>query len=408
MRTAILLQGLAILGQAGPAWAADLRLEGVVVSHHGDPVAGAGVFWIRMPTMYGLPVVVEGTTGPDGRFALRGADVPMEIDVRRTVVWIHAERHGLARTVASSLLIENPDAPPTRVVLPAETETSIRVTADDAGQPLAGIRVEPVLPLLPAVVHQPLVQTSDPSGLVRFPAIPTNMLRQVRIVSDELGTQLFDLAGGQFGEAPPQNESTIIARPTGRVDVRFVSEDGLKLGNVKLLAVTTVTRNVQGKFAQVFEAPEGFTVPALAAGRLRFQTGGCAPTVEVLPHWPEEPLELAAGEHRTFDVPLERTVTIRGRVLDRETERPCAGALVNIYTRHAACSTVTYTDQDGRYSMNVLKGPVAISVSGIRKSDGLQLSDRGAVQGVAGATGGEMPDVFADIQRDAAVSVKQP
>lgn len=398
------MQGIrfAIFALAGfwcAASSGDVTIRGRVIDASGKPVAGALVFWLRPAPINSYPPSIDGQTDGDGAFQVTLSGGETLKDVQSEAVLIYAEGHGLGVTWVG--ILSKGSAETAVVVLPAERDTAFRVVDPD-GHVLAGELVEPVLynegtvSKLPATFVQAIGRITDEAGLVRFPALMRNQLQSVRVMSQTFGPQQLDL---RYVQA--RAETVIPLRAAGRVEVVFDTSAG-RMGKCKMLAYTTGSGpadavvgpnqqgSIQGAYAEFFDDPRGFEIPALASGLLRFQLSGCTGREELLPHWPER-TELKAGETKKFTVPFEKTVTIRGRVLLQG--KPYSDCDVFVYTRDAGCSILVRPDAKGRYSCNVLQGPVS-SYATRRFAPGHPSQQRSNfLEGVADANGFQFGDL---------------
>ena len=393
---------VAAAGLCGATVVGDVAIRGRVVDAAGRPVPHALVFWVRPGPINSYPPSIDGQTDQRGQFELLLKGPEQTKDVLLDNVIVYGEGHGLAVTnVAALSKAEDPG--PVTISLPAETNTGFRIVDPD-GHVLGGELVEPVIytegsvAKLPATFVQAVGRVTDDAGYVRFPALTNLKLRTIRVVSQTFGPQQIERRSSEA-----MAESTMILRPAGRVEVVFDTASGA-MGKCKILAFTTpppVNRDpaaieimqgsLQGAYAEFFENPRKFEIPALAAGVLRFQLSGCTNQEAVLPHWPEK-TELKAGETKSFVVPFEKTVTIRGRVLENVTGKPCSNADVFVYTRNAGCSILTRTDEEGRYTCNVLQGPVSAYATRPFGPGHPSMQRSSFQESVAGPDGYEFPD----------------
>lgn len=381
---------------------ADVTIRGRVADRSGQPVPKALVFWLLPPPINSYPPSIDGQADDHGLFELTLKGQEPRKDVQSQAVIIYAEGHGLGVATVDAL---TKDAGPVTISLPAETDTEFRIVDPD-GHVLAGELVEPVIyteaPVvkLPATFVQAIGRVTDDAGHVRFPALSNLKLRSVRVVSQTFGPQLIERRTGEAMTQP-----TIQLRPAGRVEVVFDTTNGT-MGKCKMLAFTTPPTDssdpvafaimqgaLQGAFAEFVDNPRSLEIPALAAGILRFQLSGCSNQEPVMPHWPEK-TELKAGSTEKFVVPIEKTVTIRGRVLDRATEKPVPHADIYVYTRYAGCSILTKADAEGRYSCNVLRGPANVSASLRDPVTRQYLGTTQGIEHVVGPDGFEAPDLL--------------
>jgi hypothetical protein len=377
----------------------DVTIRGRVVDAEGKPVSGAQVFWLGVEPINSIPPSLDGRANDEGEFLLTTVGVEPTPEILGRPVVVYAEGQGLGITTVGAILQQEEGL--ASVTLPPESDTAFRILDPD-GHVLAGELVEPVLYVdggvnkLPATFVQAIGRVSDDTGLVRFPALKEDRLRAVRVVSQTFGPQQLDRGWDQTRLSP-----TIRLRPAARVQASFDTRLG-QMGKCKVLFLTMASVEqepvpdaagqgiLKGAYAEFFENPRGFEIPALAAGTLRFHMSGCTNHEPLLPRWPVRP-ELIAGTTQKLVIPLERTVTIRGRVL--EGDKPAAGAELFVYTRSAGCAFQTYADKDGCYSCNVLEGPTAVSASRRDPATRQTINTSSTIERVIGPEGLEFPDL---------------
>jgi hypothetical protein len=103
-----------------------------------------------------------------------------------------------------------------------------------------------------------------------------------------------------------------------------------------------------------------FTVPALAAGVLRIDifVNENQPLRPQLPEF----VRLRAGETTSLEIPMVRTVTVRGSVRAKDTGRPIPGALVHIYYGVGRQGADSVTDAQGNFTARVLPGRLGLQM----------------------------------------------
>ncbi|HVJ86770.1 MAG TPA: carboxypeptidase-like regulatory domain-containing protein [Caulifigura sp.] len=391
----VVLMLLAVLGEAR----GDARIRGRVVDRGGNPVVGAKVYWLQPPPPHLVPESVDAETNGQGEFEVMLKGPRTASEVANDGVLIHAE--GYLLRGAKVLEFSAPaNGASTAVELSEQSGVTIRVV-DAEGHVLGGELVEPLLftnpagSKLPAGLVQSLGQISNANGEVRFPALTFQNLKSVRVVSQTFGNQEVSFY------SPPEATVTIQLRQTGSVHVTFDAANG-QIGKCKLLAFTdapftavtvpTIPPRLRGAYAEFFDAPREFEIPALAEGSLRFQLSGCSTNESVLPHWPTR-CDFKAGERKEFRVPLEKTVTIRGRVLEAN-QAPAVGADVYVYTRNAGGSILATSDKEGRYRVNVLQGPTSVTAMRNSKFGPAATGSTTTQETVVGEAGHEFPDLM--------------
>ncbi|HEV3122494.1 MAG TPA: hypothetical protein VGY53_11355, partial [Isosphaeraceae bacterium] len=123
------------------AQAPTTALVGRVVTPGGDPVAGADLVLVGLPS-YDPPVVARGKSGEDGRFSL---DRPTALagdhhPARAPILWAVKAGFRVSATRFPEAL-PRPDEP-VRIVLEPPGKAEVRVEGPD-GQPIAGVKVLP-------------------------------------------------------------------------------------------------------------------------------------------------------------------------------------------------------------------------------------------------------------------------
>lgn len=332
-------------------------ISGVVVDDRGDPARGAFVLAILDPDdMNAYPTSVAATSGADGSFVLRG--VPPG-DYR-----VHAE------TPQSSGPTLGPGPRPGEVParVRADESTDVRLVVTGAHGSIAG-RVQapdgsPVTDAFIAVVRETDMPGGNARQEVRWSSTDQPVLTDAdgEFVVEGLADgdhllRAYRRGGGEaFAEhVPVGGRATLTIEPTASLSGELRGEPP------EAFAVALVERTTMFQRSEEFFRSEGrWGFEGLPPGsyELIFEgpTGAAKQTVE-----------LRADERRD-DLRVELTApgSIRGRVIDGQTQAPVAGVRVQAHaaegrTRFAAADP-TITASDGRFELSrVMAGPAYLS-----------------------------------------------
>ena len=269
----------------------ELRIEGVVKDEAGRPVSGADV-----RTFYYGELAVE--TGADGRYTM--PNVPREL---RDDVQVFARSEGLCEASASSPVPLEGDL---TVDLVLERGAEVRGTVTDPkGQPLAGVEL---FIGFSQFAYGRLDATSDDQGTFVFPVVPAGP--QILWVLDDRYAPFrhdFEVVVGA-ANVPDIN----VALSTGRT-IQGVARNtaGSPLEGIRVIGQRNheyfgsgTSTDADGEF-ELKAVPDGaFELEAYGGDYLRKRAA------------------FDADHEGSFDIVLERSGWLRGRVVDAATGEP--------------------------------------------------------------------------------------
>lgn len=308
------------VGAASPALSAektdpdDVPLAGVVTWASGGPAAEADV-WLVTASMRGEPLVYDhAQTDAEGKFRLtlpsRWANQDFTV---RQELGVVAWQEGWAPVALCYLRKSTPNAATLRLELKPLARASLRILSPD-GRAVRGAKVKPTLlrcdalrtdltagqltadmqaalkatpngpalghtmALLPREVSRHLQAESDRNGNVTLSGLALDDIAQLRIETEEFGTQLaqLDIDINDY-HSTPKMPDTITLRPVGRIAGRLMtaSRDGARGVRIRMTS-TASEPPVAGEVAMVglaeaeADADGRFEAPALAEGALSF------------------------------------------------------------------------------------------------------------------------------------------
>ena len=302
----------------------------------------------------------KATTNEAGEFTLR---VPVEWTEPGTftpswTIWCYAQDHQIASASAYKQLQRQSDSP-IEIVLKPSADTGFEVK-DVAGAPVAGRRVEPMhfftgsYDIIPPQLREIIAEETDEHGRVLFPETGRDHLFSVQVTADGYGIQQLRLRDSAMEPAI----RTITLRPTGRLEGRLVSDDktAFTSARVHVYQEDFLGEHTSGSASADADEDGRFVVPAFAEGAIKLIIT-VDRSLTLRPRIPED-LEIYSGETTRVEVPLERTVRIRGRVQTKGDGAPVAGGLVSVQYGSFRQIDLVRTDADGRFETNVLAGDV--------------------------------------------------
>ena len=275
------------------------------------------------------------------------------------------------------------DANDIRIELGPVGEATGRVV-DQQGRPVDGVEVTPVL----------FIRSADPASQDYIRLSP-DLARLYRATTAPDGS--FRLAGIPQGGAI---QSTFAARGFGKPRISWdttrpvtIAIDG-RIGRIQGRLKPPDVRGLSGRFAISLTRWASPDKPAPSSfSRLYFQTVSADPdgtfrfdelppdryTIEVLPGpgtpfaaQPVKDFEVGPNAVASLEVPLERLLTINGRVVDAGTGKGIAGTQVNGLrvddTRLIQYTGQAETDADGRYTIATRPGTIQLQPSSVPRA----------------------------------------
>ena len=335
----------------------EIAITGTVTDESGQPVSNAQLW---LPLKFDESWMAEATTDKSGAFTLHvpvawtepGDFIPFWL------IWCHAPNRQIATAFAHEQLRRKSRAP-IKIVLPEATDTAFEVK-DPQGKPVQGAKVEPFhfragsYYIISETLRERLTKQTDAEGRVWLPEIGRDRLSNVRVTADGYGIQ--ELRLRDSADEPAMR--TIDLRTTGRLEGRLVSDNPSAIKNVRLhLYQEDYIGQATSGAATIQTDEDGrFVVPAFAEGEIKliFEPHKSIP---LRPRIPDN-LEIIAGETTRVDVPMERTVRVRGRVQTKGEAAPVAGCTISVQYGTFRQSEHVRTDGDGWFEADALAGPV--------------------------------------------------
>ncbi|AGA31486.1 carboxypeptidase regulatory-like domain-containing protein [Singulisphaera acidiphila] len=339
-------------------------LTGTVVGPGGEPVAGADLILVGLPS-YNPPIVAHVKSAEDGRFtldrptALAGDHHPQ----RALILWGVKPGFRVSVTRFPEALPKADE--PVRIVLQPPGKAEVRVEGPD-GQPLSGVRVLPErlrshFTVVPDVVAELTSVTTGPDGLAVIDAVSPDELAYVDVHSRELGIQGRPIV---FKLGKP---AVITLRPASSWKGRLSAVDLKNARGWRVQAWTRVggapnTEPETTGYVRTTTDDEGrFVLAPIAVGSLQLdlKPPGDLPVVVDLPR----SLIVREGrEDLVVDIPLKKPVTVTGLFLERGTGKPVPGVSVTLIyigaNRNGSLNVKT--DEKGRYTFQSLPGQVRV------------------------------------------------
>ena len=387
LRLTLILMALTQLPPSPDATPVPVR--GVVVDDSMRPVAGADV-WLAdaMPSDEGRrfgvqlwwsslsgpgegvpPVLIAGRTDAAGAFSL---ELPAEAASRRSppalAVWAaNGREKGLRVAFRRLPRIVLPDDPPLRIELGSPTHAELTVLAPGR-EPAAGARIIPTRAgevLIPEPLGRLLAAETDARGRAAVLGLDISALGQLRIESAGFGVQTLELPGSRSkvldAETPGKDRATtsITLAPVGRIRGQLTTPHGELIRGVAVRATSQVGGYAgmgQGGAAEASCDEQGrFDIPAIAAGMAELELAFDRAKDFPLRGEARRRLVVKAGQTSEVTVALRETVTVRGLVREKGTNRPVAGAKV-LLNGHYGGDRYAITDAEGRFAGRILRG----------------------------------------------------
>jgi Carboxypeptidase regulatory-like domain len=339
-------------------------LTGTVVGPGGDPVIGAELILVGLPS-FDPPIVARGKSGEGGRFML---DRPTTLagdhhPQRAPILW--AVKQGFrASATRFPEALPRPDEP-VRIVLEPPGKAEVRVEGPD-GRPLSGVKVLPErlktdYTNVPDVVADLASATTGPDGLAVLDSVSADELAYVDVHSREFGIQ------GRTIVPKPGKLVLIALRPASTWRGRLSAEDPRHVRGWHVRAWTGVggepntEPQTTGYVETTTDAEGRFALAPIAVGGLRLdlKPPSDLPVLVDLP----PVLVVREGEGGSADIPLQTAITVTGLILERGTGKPVPGiqvSLIDIGSRRNRNENVK-TDERGRYTLRSLPGQVRVS-----------------------------------------------
>ncbi len=381
-RLAIVVLALVVAaGLPGRCAAQAESLAGRVVDKAGAGIPGARVWAIGGRWDEPEPAA-QATTDDQGRFAMPrawGQGGPASLHYLSLFARAGDGRIGWQTTVWRNSV----DANDIRIELGPVGEATGRVV-DQQGRPVDGVEVTPVL----------FIRSADPASQDYIRLSP-DLARLYRATTAPDGS--FRLAGIPQGGAI---QSTFAARGFGKPRISWdttrpvtIAIDG-RIGRIQGRLKPPDVRGLSGRFAISLTRWASPDKPAPSSfSRLYFQTVSADPdgtfrfdelppdryTIEVLPGpgipfaaQPVKDFEVGPNAVASLEVPLERLLTINGRVVDAGTGKGIAGTQVNGLrvddTRLIQYTGQAETDADGRYTIATRPGTIQLQPSSVPRA----------------------------------------
>jgi Carboxypeptidase regulatory-like domain len=351
-------------------------ITGTVVDSKERPVAGVEVLLsCGMAADGTVPTLVTTRTGADGRFQL---PVPSRDRLRGlswySAVWACDTR--LAMTVRTSVLMQNLEREPLRLVLREISTRTVTIRGPD-GKPVAGAQVIPRSihgtmsqmgsDTLPDELARRFAAATDNSGkaVLKFLAARDDLVA-VRVVADSIGAQDFLLTRRLSFRTSAPEEYEIALKPTSYLTGQIVDGAGRPIAGVPVAVwsqgeiwLSPTPAQLPGEPLRTAADGSFQTPPSLLAGstyRVVVQVQGSDP---ILSDW----ITVLEKPVRLGPMMLQVLRTITGRVSDRQG-RPLAGVEVS-QSGDGPEPTSARSDGQGRFSLGGFRaGPVFVFARG--------------------------------------------
>jgi len=332
-------------------------LAGTVVAEDGTPVAGATLL-LTGPTPGESPVVARGLSGEGGQFRFdRPAGLAPTNQYLIPTLWVGAPGHRATfRRFPEGLTGADE---PVRVVLGPPARTEVRVEGPD-GAPVAGARLNvQQIKSEPMPVPEPLGDLAEratgPDGVAVLDAFGPEEVGSVDVIAKGFGIQPRWLDPARPGP------KRVVLRPVVTLRGRLVPEgaDPAAAKGWRIRAWTYEQgeggRNETIGYGDATTDDQGrYRIGELAPGSLQLtiKPPGASDLLPDLANL----RRVEEGRDNDRDIPLRRTSTVTGRVLERGNGKPVVGMDVHLIRRDNAGSATVKTDADGRYTFRSIAG----------------------------------------------------
>jgi hypothetical protein len=376
-------------------------LRGTVVDVEGKPVAGAAI-WLVGPAHPGeAPVVAEGQSDEQGRFAFdrptdlcdeyreagtARAAVTVTLNRPGAPVWQSAERSVTLWAFRAGMRVALQEYPeslpgsgrPIRLVLGPAANTELRVT-DPEMHPLAGVRIR--LSRLTEgglTVPRPLADRAelrtDSGGRAVLDAFAAQHVAEVEMLAPGYGSQRCWLYPTTRGP------KLIWLWPVAKVTGRLTADDAGVLEGWTIRATTapvdpiaSIDAGFIGEAEVTTDSKGNFEVPAIAAGYLSL---ACRPPRD-LPYRADDSTRtlVRAGRANLVKVSLAKAIPVEGVVRDHLSGAGVAGARV-VFTPQVGyvmeprfmLKYQALTDKQGRFGTHLIQGNYQVRVASLPPS----------------------------------------
>ncbi|HXY37047.1 MAG TPA: carboxypeptidase-like regulatory domain-containing protein, partial [Planctomycetaceae bacterium] len=326
------------------------KIAGHVVDRAGKPVAKARLWWVVFDSFPNRSeFTVDGASDSQGRFEMQAPrDWKHSRPLRpANMLWILAPDKDLRAIHAADAAVEEGKASDLTIELAPGTETKYQVN-DGQGWPVVGAVVEPryfrtprMYEYLPEAICDLLHGTTDKSGCVRLHSLPRKAFWRVQVTAPGFGVQTLRLDGPDAEAA----ERKVALRAAGRIEGRLIADDPEVVRSVRIFVSTeifpwktkpfkrhdgkSVIRAIwetEGTALVVTDEAGRFVVPEIASGPARIQFIDPPEKPTLLPRPPGA--SVADGQTLKLEIPMERSVLVRGTIRTEDTGQPVAGAKV--------------------------------------------------------------------------------
>ena len=338
-------------------------LSGTVVGPGGEPVVGAEVILVGLPS-FDPPIVARVKSGEGGRFSL---DRPSSLAgdhhrQRAPILWVVKPGFRASTTRFPEALPKADE--PIRVVLEPPGKAEVRVEGPD-GKPVGGAKVlverfRSDYTNVPDVIAELIAATTDANGVAVLDTVTQDELAYADVHSERFGIQ------GRVFAPSAEKPRRIVLRPVSNVKGRLSASDPKFARGWKIRAWTRVGTDPKAEpettgYVETKTDDEGqFALAPIAVGALQIELKppGDLPVVADIPR----AFAVREGREESLEIPLREAATVTGLVLERGTGKPVPGiqaTLIYIGASRNGSQNVK-TDDRGRYTFKALPGEVRI------------------------------------------------